>query len=344
MVEKDPVDTYWDKMYPEEAEQIDTPEPEVVIPEPEIVPEAVIAEPEPIPEVVSEPVVETVVPEYKSNKKYIPIDNEEELYKQLNVKFGSKGLSDEAKALAYLREKNPHLDENDIQFLASEKYGIGVDDLDETTLTAEQLKSLREQGIDKKNLYAEARGYFEEKANGVQISTTDPFDEDANYKQFISDRQKAEETRKQQEQIYQQTLNSIQTAATSISEVNEQFKINIDDSQFAVDVSFKTNAEKQKQLTDFAGRYTPTDNEVKQFTDPQTGKFDYKGYLTYLSPMAYARDMMAVGIRQAIVKNREEFIEKELKNSSLRTNDQSVVADKKVDPNDAYWDKVYAAN
>jgi hypothetical protein len=71
---------------------------------------------------------------------------------------------------------------------------------------------------------------------------------------------------------------------------------------------------------------------MKQFTDTQTGKFDYKGYLASLAPTVFAKQLLAAGIRQALHQDRQKFVEGELKNSTLRNNDVSnIVAPKKVE-------------
>lgn len=324
-------DAEWVKEYymPEEVEK---PVEEEVKVEETPVAEEVKVEETPVPP----PVVQT---EYKSDKKYIPVEDEEKLYNQLSQKYGSRSLTDEQKALQYLREKNPELDENEIQFLAAQDYGIGVSPIDETELTDEQVTALRKQGIDRKKLFSSANNYFSERSAGVQLETTDPFELDENYKQFLSDSAQRRQQAQAQAQRLQEVTQQIETNAKNISETSEQYEIDIDESKFATDVKFKLSPEKQTQLVDFAKRYQPTDDEVKQFTDPQTGKFDYKGYLSYLSPMAFAREYVRAGIKQGIVNNRDKFIESELKNSTLRVSDDSAVAENQYDPVDDYWNR-----
>lgn len=339
-------DYYVDKNYDDAPVDVITPPEEEPTPTPPV--DAVHPiEPEPTPTADAEPVVTPTQPdvptppvEYKSTKKYIPLENEEEIYNKLNQKYGYAKLSDEQKAMSYLKAQNPTLTDNQLAFLAAEKYGIGVEAPNEEDLTSDQIKALRFQDIDRSTLYSQAKSHFETLAEQVQLDAVDPLDTDEGYKQWATDTQ----TRQQQAQAQEERLNllrqNIETAAKEISDISETLEIDIDDRKLAVDVNFKLSAEKQAQLIDFADRYKPSDAEVKQFTNSQTGQVDFKGYLTYLSRMVFAKDMAVASMRQGITKKMDDFIQGELKNSTLRANETSRLVDVKVDPNDFYWDRV----
>jgi len=79
------------------------PTPEVAVEEPTPEPETVV-EPEPEPTPVAEPVVETVVPEY-SGKKYIPLENEKEVYETLSKKYRYENMNPKKKPLPLSQRK-----------------------------------------------------------------------------------------------------------------------------------------------------------------------------------------------------------------------------------------------
>jgi hypothetical protein len=310
-------------------------------PEPEVVPEpeAVTPEPEPtpVPEPTPDPVVETVVPEYKS-KKYVPIEDEEKLAELLDKKYGYKKMKPEEKALAFIKNQNPELDDNEILFIAANDYGIGVDRVDETDLTSEQALELKKQDIARKKLLSQADNYFAEQASQVQLTAEDPLELDPAYKTYREQAAANEQLRAQQEQRKQEVLTEITSASKKVSDLKIPVEIDIDDSKLAIDVNFKLDENKQKELVSYAERYIPSDAEVAQFTDTSTGKFDFGGYLAEQANKLFAKDIIKAGIRQALAHDRQQFIEKELKNSTLRNNDVSQTADRKVDPVDYYFD------
>ena len=53
----------------------------------------------------------------------------------------------------------------------------------------------------------------------------------------------------------------------------------------------------------------------------QNGEFDMKGYMTSLAKKLFAEPIQKAVIKQALAKDREEFTERELKNSTLRNNE-----------------------
>ena len=82
------------------------------------------------------PVVE-YIPPYKG-KKYIQVDDEAALYDILDKKYRPTKMSADEKALAFIKQQNPELDDDEIAFTAATKYGIGVQPLSDEELTDEQ--------------------------------------------------------------------------------------------------------------------------------------------------------------------------------------------------------------
>lgn len=321
-----------------QTESTPDPEPEV-IPEPEAIVEP---EPEPTPEPekeVVEPVVETVVPEYKA-KKYVPIEDEEKLAELLDRKYGYKKLNPEEKALAFIKEQNPELDDNEILFIAANDYGIGVEKPSEEDLTSEQALELKKQDIARKKLYSQAESFFAEQASKVELAGEDPLELDPAYKTYKEQIAEQERVRVQQAEKYKETIQEVKSAAKSISDYKIPEEIDLDGSKFAFEINFKMDDKKQAELVAYTERYTPTEDEIAQYTDTTTGKFDWKGYMGYMAEKAFEKDIRKAAIRQALAQDRQQFIEKELKNSTLRNNDVSKVSDTKIDHVDWYWDRV----
>lgn len=293
-----------------------------------------------VAEVVEEkPIVEEIQPPYKS-KKFIEVEDEAALFAKLNQKYGHTAMSSESKVLAYLKSTHPELEDSDIAFLAASDYGIGVDAPDTEDLDTTQIAELRKQEIARKQLTAKADNYFREQAEQIALDGYDPLELDPEYQSFRTtqaEQRTAQEARASHEA---DVITKIETNSKTISEITESIEIELDEGKLAVPVKFKLNEEKQKELADFAKRYTPTQAEYDKFNDPETGKFDYKGYMESIAPIAFAKDIAKAGMRQALAKDREQFIEKELKNSTLRNNDVSQVVEKKFDYVDHYFDNI----
>ncbi len=290
----------------------------------------------PFTQEIETPVVEPAP--YKS-KKFIEVEDEAALFAKLNAKYGHTAMKPEEKAIAYLREQNPELDEKEIAFLAESDYGIGLERPDIEELTTEQIAALNRQDIARKKLTSQADKHFASKAEQVALEDYDPLDLDPDYKEYRTSRQAEQAERTAREQHIADVTAQIETNAKTISEIAENFEIDLDESKLAFPVSFKLDANKQKQLEDFAKRYTPSQEEYDQFNDPKTGKFDYKGYLQHIAPVAFAKDIVKASIKQALAQDRQRFVEKELKNSTLRNNDVTDTQVRKVDPHDYYWDR-----
>ena len=305
---------------------------EVAEPEVEVVPEPVaeVETPEPEPEIVPEPVVETVVPEYKS-KKYIPVDDEKALYESLDKKYNHERMKPEEKALAFIKQQNPELDDNEILFIAANEYGIGVDKPDEADLTDAQVLELKKQDISRKKLLSQADNYFKEEAGKIELPGADPLELDPDYKSYKEETTKQTQARVAQEQQLQNTIKQIDKNVKEISDLKEAIEIDIDDSKFAIDVNFKLDDKKQKQLADYVKQYIPSDAEVAAFTDTDTGKFDWKGYMSTQATKVFAKDMIKAAVRQALSADRDAFRENHLKNSTLRNNDVSTQVTKDFD-------------
>lgn len=301
---------------------------EEVAPEPEVVAEVEIPEPEPV--VVPEPVVETISPEYKA-KKYIPVEDEKELYDRLDKKYNHERMKPEDKALAFIKQQNPELDDEEVLFVAASDYGIGVEKPDESLLTDAQVLELKKQDIARKKLFGQATEYFKEEAGKVELPGADPLELDPAYKAYQENTTKQASDRQAQEVQLATTIKQIDKNVKEISDLKEPIEIDIDDSKFAIDVNFKLDDKKQKQLADYVKQYIPSDSEIAAFTDTDTGKFDWKGYMSNQATKVFAKDMIKAAVRQAISQDRDSFRENHLKNSTLRNNDVSQTVTKDFD-------------
>lgn len=296
-----------------------------------------VIEDKPIAEILVEdkPVIQDTPAPYKS-KKFIEVEDEKALYTQLHSKYQYEGMSSEQKALSFIKQQNPELDDNEVAFLAASDYNIGVEKPDEADMTDEQQIAWRKQEISRKQLLSKADAYFSEEANKMALPDYDPLDLDPDYKEYrtISQQQKAEAKEREDKINYINT--EIETNAATISEITVTVEIDIDEGKLAIPINFKFTKEKQEQLADFAKRYVPTTSEYEAHNDPKTGKFDYKGYVESLAPTCFAKEIAKAGMRQALASDRTNFIEKELKNSTLRNNDTSKVVEKSFDLVDAW--------
>lgn len=330
------------------SEQIATPTEVIAeIAEPEVTPVADVV-PEPVIEIpvveAPKPIEEAKVwtPEFKKESDryiYDKLSNgdEKSVYEVLKQKYQYDGFSDEQKTLAYIAAQNPELDDEDLAFMAATEYGIGVENLPDDELTDIQILEIKKQALGRKKLLSQANAYFSEQGAKIELPILpDPIELDSDYKAYKTQQETQKAQAIKDQEIYDTTLQSIETNAKVITEINEKIEIDIDEGKFALDTNFKLNEDRQNQLADFTKRYTPTEDEIKAFTDTQTGKFDYKGYMSMLAPRVFAKEIMAAGMKQALAKDRQQFIEKELKNSTLRNNDVSQTVDVPFDIYTAY--------
>lgn len=261
-----------------------------------------------------------------------------EVFELLKNKFGYENLSEEQKALTFLAEKHPELDHDDLVFLAQQEYGIGAEAYTKAELdlmSDEQKSTLRKQEIDRKKLLSTADKFFAEKATNIEIpALPNPLDEDEGYKEYQSFKSQQEELRlKQEEQAkideeYDRKIEEeVKSTALEIEVLPIDLKIDLDQGEFALKSEFKLDDAKKKQLADYALEYTPTQGEIKAHQD-QSGKLDMKGYMTMLAKRLFSDQINKAALKQALSKDREEFTERELKNSSLRNNDNMQFADR----------------
>lgn len=279
---------------------------------------------------IQSPVSEEAPAPYKS-KKFIEVEDEKALYEKLNAKYRHEQMKPEEKAFSFIKKQRPELDDNEVMFVAATEYGIGVEKPDESTMTDEQVLELKKQNVNRKKLLREADEFFAGEAAKVALEDYDPLELDPEYKDFRTNRQKVADEQKENQEKRENLYTTFETNSKAILEITESVEIDMDEGKLAIPVTFKLNEEKQKQLADFAKRYTPTDEEFNQFNDLKTGKFDYEGYMRSMAPKVFARDIAKAGMRQALAQDREKFIEKELKNSTLRNNDASQIVEKPFD-------------
>lgn len=278
-------------------------------------------------------VVTTPTPEADPTpkRKYVPIEDEKALYDTLARKYAYDSMKPEEKAFAFIARENPGLSDEDLMFIAASDYGIGVEKPDETEMTDEQLHALRKQDIARKRLLSQADTYFKEEAGRVELTGIDPLDSDEGYKTYQQAMTAQAEQQRTQQETYNNTIQQIESNSKQISEIKESVEIDIDEGKLTLDVSFKLDADKQKQLADYIKQYNPSEAEVAQFTDTPTGKFDWKGYIEAQATKVFAKQIMQAGIRQALATDRQKFVEETLKNSTLRNNDVSKVVTKDFD-------------
>jgi hypothetical protein len=285
-------------------------------------------------------VVAPFVPEFKSEKdrwlyETIREGKEKEAYEALRQKFEYESYSSDQKVLAYLKELNPMLDEDDIAFKAASEFGIGAEEYVAELLTEDQKKELKSQEIKRKELLYKADGFFKEKAESFELpSLPNPLDTDEGYKSYKEFQATQAELAEQEVQFkkeQQEMFNQIDSASLKIETIEIEPKIVLDDSEFTFKSEFKLDENKRKQLADFAKVYTPTQEEVKEYF-PEDGKFNIPGYLSHLAEIKFSKQIRDAVVKEGIAKAREEFIEKDLKNSTLRNNQSTQQTNREVAP------------
>lgn len=259
---------------------------------------------------------------------------DKDVFDILKNKYGYSNLTDEEKIFEYMLQKNPHLDKDDLSFKLANEYGIGATPVDELDMTDEIKNLMKRQEIEKKGLLSEAKKYFEDKASSTEIPTLPSIlDLDEGYKEYVANREeskKQEELQKQQQlefdQEVAQTITKINSTAQEIETLPIELKIDLDQGEFDLKSDFKLDEAKRKQLADYAIEYTPTKAEVDAHT--KNGEFDMKGYMTMLAHRQFSVQIQKAVLKQALAKDRENFTEQHLKNSTLRNNsDREVITD-----------------
>lgn len=244
----------------------------------------------------------------------------EDAYEALKQKFEHKSLSEEQKILNYLKVKNPYMDADDIAFTAASDYGVGVDAIeDDSFLTDEQKAELRKQGIRKKALLGEAQGYFDERATMAQLPTlANPLDTDQDYisyKQNIEASKQAEiESKQNLDRLYKE----VDTVTSALNSIDLSENIALDGGELDFKSQFKLDDAKKKQLAEHVKDYTPTKAEIQASTI--NGEFDMKGYIQIQAEKLFYKQIQKSVLKEALSKSREDFIEKELTNSTLKNN------------------------
>ncbi|WP_298845486.1 hypothetical protein [uncultured Clostridium sp.] len=291
-----------------------------------------------IPETVV--ITEEVKPEFTLDDKgrwvldKLSKGEDKDIYDLLKDKFAYEGLSEEDKIFTYLAEKHPHLTHEDLVFKAGQEFGIGVTHIDEDDMTPEIRTFLRKQEIDRKGLISEATNFFKEKSAGVEIpSLPNVLDLDAGYKEYMSFRANQEQIKADQlveqeknTRFEEETTLQINNTAKEIETLSFDLKIDLDQGEFDLKSEFKLDEAKRKELADYAIEHVPTQSELKAFQN-QNGELDMKGYMTSLATKLFSNQIQKAMIKQAIAKDREEFNERELKNSTLRNSTTMIQSD-----------------
>lgn len=250
-----------------------------------------------------------------------------------------KSLSAEQKALAYLKEQNPYLDEEDLVFKAAQEFGIGATEISEEDLelmTDSEKRAykaeIKAQEIKRKGLLHQADGYFKEQSDAIELpKIPNPIEADEDYKSYkaqvaLQAEQEAQ-FKKEQDEIF----SVIDTASTKIETIEIEPKITLDDSEFTFKSEFKLDENKRKELAEFAKGYTPTQAEIDEYY-PQGGKFNAEGYLSHLATIKFSKQIINAAVKEGIATAREKFVEKDLKNSTLRNNETMQQSNREVHP------------
>jgi len=325
----------------EEETEIETEETEVEKPvieeEKEILtPAAEIVKEETKEEVKEE--AKPFLPEFKSEKSrwmYETLTKEEgdkEVYEALRKKFEPQSYTDEQKAFAFLKEKHPYLDEDDLAFKAASEFGIGVTRLDEDDLTEDDKRALKAQEIKRKELISQADAHFKQQTDSYELPTLpNPLDLDEDYKsykEFVSAQEKEQEAFKaEQEKVFTE----IDTTSLTLEKIEIEPKITLDEREFTFKSEFKLDENKRKQLAEYAKEHIPTQGEVAQFQS-EDGKFNMQGYLSHLATIKFQKQIINAAVKEGIAQAREEFVEKDLKNSTLRNNQTMQQTNREVSP------------
>lgn len=277
-------------------------------------------------------------PEAKALLAQLAAGDDKAVFNLLKQKYGHEELSPEEKIIEYYTAKHPYLDAEEILFKLAQDYGVGATEIAEEDLTPELSAELRRQAIERKRLLSEADGYFTELASSVEIPALPSLaDTDADYRQYLSDKT-ALEAQKLADQAEAQriadedaaTIIEVKTIAQGIDKVELNVKVGLDQGEFDLKTDFVLNDKMKKQLADYAIEYTPTQGELKAHTT--NGKFDMAGYVNTLAHRIFAPQIQKALLKEAISKDRENFTEKELKNSSFRNNEGGAQSGFAVDP------------
>lgn len=273
-----------------------------------------------------------------SDSKVEEVDNGEwlkDFEAALLKKNEYKSLSAEQKALAYLKEQNPYLDEDDLIFKAAQEYGIGAEALDEEDLkllTDKEKAELKAQEIKRKGLLHEADGYLKAQSDAIELpKIPNPIEADEEYKSYKEQiKLQAEQDAKFAEE-QKEVFAVIDNTATKLEKIEIEPKITLDEREFSFRSEFKLDENKRKELAQFAKDYTPTQSELDTYY-PQDGKFNAEGYLSHLAERLFHKQIINAAVKEGIAQAREEFVEKDLKNSTLRNNSTMQQSNREVDP------------
>lgn len=308
-----------------EVEELPEVKEEKVIPEvkEELKPEEKI-EPEVKAEVKEEPKEEPKIwtPEFKTETDKALYDKlskgeQKEVYEMLRSQFEHESYDDDQKMLTFLERKYPHLNKEDLAFKAANEYGIGVTDLPDT-LTDEDKRILKSQEIDRKGLLSEADKFFKDQAKGIELpALPNPLETDEGYKNYQEQTKQQVELQAKYDENYTNLIKDID--GQKIESLPIEVKIELDDSEFAISSTFVLDEAKRKQLAEYTKVYTPTEEEAKKFT--REGKLATGEYMAFLGKKLFAEQIQSAAIKEAIAKDREQFTEKTLKNSTLRNNE-----------------------
>lgn len=263
--------------------------------------------------------------------KMLSEGKDDEVLQALNKKHGYKTMTTEQKAISYLKTLHPSLDDDDLAFKAENEFGIGVEAPDEYASDAEK-NGFKAMEIKRKELLHDADGYFTSEAEAFKLPTL-PSIEDGDpeyksYKEFIASQEENEILIKAQED---KLIDMIDTSSAKVETIEIKPTIQLDDREFSFVSEFKLDDNKRKELAEFAKVYTPTQEEQAEFF-PEDGKFNMEGYLGRLAQYKFRDQIINAAVKEGIARAREEFVEKDLKNSTLRNNETQQQSTHDIDP------------
>lgn len=257
---------------------------------------------------------------------------DDEVLQALNKKHGYKTMSEEDKAILFLKSLHPSLDDDDLEFKAKMEYGIGEQEEEDEYATDADKALYKARNIKRKELLYEADNYFSAQAEAFKLpalpSVEDSDPDYKSYKEFVASQAEQQATMKEEEA---KIIQMIDTASVKVETIEIKPTIQLDDREFSFVSEFKLDENKRKQLAEFAKTYTPSQEEQATYF-PEDGKFNMEGYLGHLATIKFSTQIINAAVKQGIAKAREEFVEKDLQNSTLRNSQTQQQSTHTIDP------------
>lgn len=314
-----------------------TPEPEVTPePVPEVTPEPApdpTPEPEATPETTSEPEIELEFSDDLSKDFYNAIGdgNYEQAYDILSGVMEYKRLKPEDLAFKYLKELNPDLTEEDIEFSLADEFGLGLSELTDEQKDlmsekeiADHEKRLKSQGIAYKKFLREANKHYAELSKEfklelpkTKVNIKQPeVIVDESYETFKQSQTEVAEAQKAWEQTVDNGFKAFN------GEITSSLEFEINDGKVAFESKFKLSDTEKQAVYDELLTRVASPYEKSLFVS-EDGQVNLSGYINYVAETMYAKKIRNSIAKEAASHALESFIEKEIKNSTVGTNGQA---------------------